>query len=53
LRLDNVSLTPHLGYATKENFRVYYQDVVEALLAWLEGRPIRVLTHPAPHLNHP
>lgn len=44
LSLNNVSLTPHLGYATEENFRVYYQDVVADLLAWLEGKPIRILT---------
>lgn len=43
LGLDNVSLTPHLGYATEENFRVYYQDAVEDLSAWLAGNPIRVL----------
>jgi phosphoglycerate dehydrogenase-like enzyme len=43
LGLDNVSLTPHLGYATDENFKVYYQDVVEDVLAWLKGKPIRVL----------
>ena len=43
LNLDNVSLTPHLGYATEENFKVYFLDVVEDLLAWLEGKPIRIL----------
>lgn len=43
LGLDNVSLTPHLGYTTEENFRVYYQDVVEDLSAWLAGGLIRVL----------
>ncbi len=46
--LDNVSLTPHLGYATEENFQVYYQDAVEDLLAWLDGRPIRLLTRAHP-----
>lgn len=43
LGLDNVSLTPHLGYATEENFRVYYQDAVEDLSAWITGEPVRVL----------
>ena len=44
LDLDNVSLTPHLGYATEENFKVYFQDVVEDLLAWFDGKPIRMLS---------
>ncbi|MGD9124687.1 MAG: D-2-hydroxyacid dehydrogenase family protein [Desulfarculaceae bacterium] len=41
--LSNVSLTPHLGYATRENFRIYYQDAVEDVLTWLQGKPIRQL----------
>jgi len=44
LSLNNVSMTPHLGYATEDNFKVYYQDVVENLFAWLEGKPIRILS---------
>lgn len=43
LSLDNVILTPHLGYVTGENFRVYYQDAVADVSAWLEGKPVRVL----------
>jgi phosphoglycerate dehydrogenase-like enzyme len=43
LTLENVSLSPHLGYATGENFEVYYHDVVEDISAWLAGEPVRVL----------
>jgi len=42
--LDNVVLTPHLGYVTKQNYRRYYGDMVENIMAWLEGRPMRVMT---------
>lgn len=42
-RLDNVLLTPHIGYVTEENFAKMYQDVVEDIIAFLEGMPIRVL----------
>lgn len=42
--LDNVLLTPHLGYATEDNFRVYYQDAIEDIMAWAAGRPIRLLS---------
>ena len=41
-RLDNVVLTPHLGYATADNFRDFYADMVEDVEAWLAGAPIRV-----------
>jgi phosphoglycerate dehydrogenase-like enzyme len=42
-RLDNVVLTPHLGYVTAENYRVFYGDAVENVRAFLAGNPIRVL----------
>ncbi|MEW6642328.1 MAG: D-2-hydroxyacid dehydrogenase family protein [Pseudomonadota bacterium] len=42
-RLDNVVLTPHLGYVTAENYRRYYEDMVEDIAAWLAGAPVRQL----------
>ena len=42
-RADNVVLTPHLGYATAENFRDFYEDMVEDVAAWMAGAPIRVI----------
>jgi phosphoglycerate dehydrogenase-like enzyme len=42
-RLENVVLTPHLGYVTAENYRVFYGDAVEDIRAFLAGNPIRVL----------
>lgn len=44
LRAPNTVLTPHLGYVTEENYRVYFQCAVEAVEGYLEGRPVRVLT---------
>jgi phosphoglycerate dehydrogenase-like enzyme len=41
--LDNVVLTPHLGYVTKDTYEVFYQDAVEDITAFLRGRPVRVL----------
>lgn len=43
-KLDNVVLTPHLGYVTEENYRAYYGDMVENIAAWLGGAPVRVMT---------
>ncbi|MCB1414420.1 MAG: D-2-hydroxyacid dehydrogenase family protein [Xanthobacteraceae bacterium] len=42
-KLDNVVLTPHLGYVTEDNYRRYYTDMVEGIGAWLDGRPVRVV----------
>ncbi|MGB3865922.1 MAG: D-2-hydroxyacid dehydrogenase family protein [Xanthobacteraceae bacterium] len=42
-KLDNVVLTPHLGYVTAENYRCYYREMVEDIEAWLAGAPVRVL----------
>ncbi|TXL75930.1 D-2-hydroxyacid dehydrogenase family protein [Vineibacter terrae] len=41
--LDNVVLTPHLGYVADSIFRTFYRDSLENLLAWLDGKPIRVI----------
>jgi D-3-phosphoglycerate dehydrogenase len=35
--LDNVVLTPHLGYAVQEQMRAYQQNTVRNLLAYLAG----------------
>ncbi len=37
-------LTPHLGYATPENFAVFYTNVVHNIQTWIDGSPVRVLT---------
>ncbi len=42
-RLDNVVMTPHLGYVTVENYRQAYGQAVEDIRAFLAGKPIRVL----------
>src|SRR6201746_910038 len=36
-KLDNLVLTPHLGYATEEGFRNHYRQMVEGIIAWLAG----------------
>lgn len=41
--LDNVVLTPHLGYVTEEGYRRFYTDMVEAIGAWIDGAPVRVI----------
>ncbi len=43
LSLDNVVITPHLGYVTIDNYRVFYGQALEAIQAYLKGSPIRTL----------
>lgn len=42
--LPNAVLSPHLGYATTENLANMYTQVIEDILGYLDGKPIRVLT---------
>ncbi|BBY13148.1 D-2-hydroxyacid dehydrogenase family protein [Mycobacterium marseillense] len=41
-RLPNVTLSPHLGYVTREMLGAFYSDTVESVVAWLDGKPIRI-----------
>ncbi|MGH6682683.1 MAG: NAD(P)-dependent oxidoreductase, partial [Pseudolabrys sp.] len=42
-KLDNIVITPHLGYVTAENYHRFYGQMVENIRAWLDGKPIRVI----------
>ena len=42
--VPNVILTPHIGYVTEENYRSSYPQIVDNVTAFLDGRPIRVIT---------
>jgi D-3-phosphoglycerate dehydrogenase len=41
--MDNVVVTPHLGYVSTQNYAKYFPDVVEDIRAFLDGNPVRVL----------
>lgn len=40
--LPNVTLSPHLGYVTRETLAAFYADTIEAVVAWQDGTPIRI-----------
>jgi phosphoglycerate dehydrogenase-like enzyme len=42
-KLDNIVLTPHLGYVTAESFRNHYSQMVEGIDAWFKGETLRKL----------
>jgi phosphoglycerate dehydrogenase-like enzyme len=41
--LDNVIVTPHLGYVIEDNLRINYTSAVENIRAFLDGKPIRLV----------
>ena len=43
-KLDNVVLTPHLGYVASQNYRAFFGGMVDDIRAFLDGKPVRVLT---------
>jgi D-3-phosphoglycerate dehydrogenase len=42
-KMDNVVLTPHLGYVATQNYRAYFGGVVDDIRAFLDGKPVRVM----------
>ena len=42
-KLDNVIATPHLGYVTEVNYRKFFEDTVEDIRAFLDGKPVRLV----------
>ena len=39
--LPNALLTPHIGYVTKENYSIFYNQMIESLESCIKGNPIR------------
>jgi D-3-phosphoglycerate dehydrogenase len=42
-KLDNVVITPHLGYVAAQNYRAFFGGMVDDIRAFLDGKPVRVL----------
>ena len=43
-KMDNVVITPHLGYVSEQNYRHYFAGVVDDIRDFLDGKPVRVMT---------
>jgi D-3-phosphoglycerate dehydrogenase len=43
-KMDNVVITPHLGYVSEQNYKSYFAGVVEDIRGFLDGKPVRVMT---------
>ncbi len=40
-RAPNTVLTPHLGYVSADNYRIFFTQTVENIEAWLHGSVLR------------
>ena len=49
--MDNVTVTPHLGYVTRETLVAFYSDSLDAVVAYANGAPTRIVNREA--LAHP
>jgi phosphoglycerate dehydrogenase-like enzyme len=41
--MDNVVITPHLGYVSRQNYEHYFPDIVEDIRGFIDGKPVRVI----------
>jgi phosphoglycerate dehydrogenase-like enzyme len=40
---DNSVITPHIGYVTENTYKIFFNQTVENIKAFLDGTPIRVI----------
>ncbi|MCH4901669.1 MULTISPECIES: D-2-hydroxyacid dehydrogenase family protein [Pseudomonas] len=41
--LDNVLATPHVGYVSRQNYELFFSQMIDNIQAWSAGEPIRLL----------
>ena len=41
--MPNTVLTPHIGYVTEDCYRLFWKEIVEDIIAFRQGQPIRVV----------
>lgn len=44
-RLDNVVLTPHVGYVVDDNLKTYYGNALAHIKNWIAGKPLAPAGH--------
>jgi D-3-phosphoglycerate dehydrogenase len=43
LKLENVVVTPHIGYVTRDEYELQFSDIFDQILAYAAGKPINVV----------
>lgn len=43
LHMPNVVATPHIGYATREEYELQFEEIFDQVLKWLAGTPVNVV----------
>jgi phosphoglycerate dehydrogenase-like enzyme len=43
IQIGRLLLSPHLGYVTEQTWKLFYTQTVEAINAWLQDNPVRLL----------
>lgn len=50
--LDNIVMTPHLGFVTKETYQAFYAETIEDIVSYLNGQPVRTINSILPKTSH-
>ena len=51
-RLDNIVMTPHLGFVTKETYQAFYAETIEDIASYLVSQPVRVMNSNLPKTTY-
>jgi phosphoglycerate dehydrogenase-like enzyme len=43
MKMNNLVMTPHLGYVTEETYRVWFSENVDSIKGFVAGQPARVI----------
>lgn len=47
-RNNKLLLTPHIGYVTRATYKLFYEGMLESILAFAAGSPVRVISDDGP-----
>ena len=53
--MDNVVCTPHIGYATRDEYEIHFSDIFDQIVAYVAGTPINIVNPEvleSPNLRH-
>ena len=42
--LENIIVTPHIGYVEASNYEAYFRGYADAIRAFIDGHPVNVIS---------